>query len=93
MNTHFLKRLVHRRFSIAAGVIVGIATASAWAAWFHNFAPYLDEKTSAWASSGGEAPEQRKPARLYQPRVDYLLQRVRLNGRVGNSAWQSLREA
>jgi hypothetical protein len=88
-----IQQLARRRLSIFAGAIAGIAAASAWAAWFHNFAPFADERTSAWSAPAGDSPDARKPAALYQPRIDGLLQRIRVNGRVGGSAWQSLREA
>ncbi|HEY2342427.1 MAG TPA: hypothetical protein VGH90_05320, partial [Chthoniobacteraceae bacterium] len=93
MSSNLLERILRRRLALAVGAILGIAAVGVLAKQFHYFAPLFDEPTSAWAASGTDAPEQRKAATLYGARVDYLLQRIRANGRVGASDWQSLREA
>lgn len=89
-----LRNLLRRQWlSAMTGTITGIAGGIVWITWFVNFAPLADEASSAWFTSVVLPLDERTPVSFYKPRFDDLLLRVRLHGRVGGSAWQSIREA
>ncbi len=92
-TAHNVAALRRHPLSSLTGALAGFGLAAAWLTWVVNFAPFDNEASSLWQTKGGSAEGTLSAEQLYQPRVDELLRRVRVDGRFGGMAWQNFREA